>query len=509
MMIPAALDQLSPDELRQLLVQSHAALQLKEQELRQRQHKIDLLTFELAYYKRQRYGAKAEQWPEEQRLLFAETRETDLTALTEELSRLSAPETPRTLSPARRHPLPAHLPRTDIHHEPDSTHCPCGGSMQRIGEDVAEKLDYTPGVFTVERHIRGKWVCRTCDTLRQAPVPAHVIDKGIPTTGLLAQVLVAKYQDHLPLYRLEGIFGRAGHAIPQSTLAQWVGQMGVVLQPLVEALKAELLTYSVLHADETPVAMLDPGAGKTRRAYLWSYSIGALEPVRAVVYDFAESRAGRHAQVFLDHWRGTLVCDDYAGYKALIADGVTEAGCMAHARRKFFELHTSHQSQLAAVALGYFQRLYALEGLLAEVSAEERQSQRQAHATPVLSEFHDWLMTQRLRVPPGSGTARAMDYTLKRWQALTQYLRDGQVPIDNNWIENQIRPIALGRKNWLFAGSLRAGQRAAAIMTLIQSARLNGHDPYAYLKDVLTRLPTHPNSQIKELLPHYWCPSAA
>lgn len=508
MMIPASLDQLTPDELRQLLAQSQADLRLKEQELQQRQHKIDQLTFELAYYKRQRYGAKAEQWPEEQRLLFAETRETDLTALTEELSRLSAPATPRISSPARRHPLPADLPRTDIHHEPDHTDCACGRTMQRIGEDVAEKLDYTPGVFMVERHVRGKWVCRTCDTLVQAPVPAHVIDKGIPTTGLLAQVLVAKYQDHLPLYRLEGIFGRAGYAIPQSTLAQWVGQMGVALQPLVEALKAELLTCPVLHADETPVAMLDPGAGKTRRAYLWSYSIGALERVKAVVYDFAESRAGRHAQAFLGDWRGTLVCDDYSGYKALIADGVTEAGCMAHARRKFFELHTSHQSQLATVALGYFQQLYALEAPLVEVSAEERQRQRQELAIPVLESFHDWLTTQRLCIPTGSGTARAMDYTLKRWQALTQYVRDGQVPIDNNWIENQIRPIALGRKNWLFAGSLRAGQRAAAIMSLIQSARLNGHEPYAYLKDVLTRLPTHPNSKIIELLPHHWTPAS-
>ena len=180
---------------------------------------------------------------------------------------------------------------------------------------------------------------------------------------------------------------------------------------------------------------------------------------------------------------------------------------MAHARRKFFELHASHQSQLATVALGYFQQLYALEAQLAEVSAEERQRQRQELATPILAQFHDWLTTQRLCIPTGSGTARAMDYTLKRWQALTQYVRDGQVPIDNNWIENQIRPIALGRKNWLFAGSLRAGQRAAAIMSLIQSARLNGHEPYAYLKDVLTRLPTHPNSKIAELLPHHWTPA--
>ena len=193
----------------------------------------------------------------------------------------------------------------------------------------AQKLDYTPGTFSVERHIRGKWVCPACETLVQVPVPAHVIDKGLLTAVLLAQVRVAKYQDHLPLYCQEAIFGRAGLAIPQTTLAQWVGQMGVQLQPLVDALKTELLAFPVLHADETPLAMLDPGAGGTHRAYLWSYSIGAHDPVRAVIYDFADSRAGKHAQDFLGDWRGTLVCDDYAGYKAVIAQGVTEAGCMA------------------------------------------------------------------------------------------------------------------------------------------------------------------------------------
>ena len=306
--------------------------------------------------------------------------------------------------------LPPELPRTEIHHEPESTTCTCGCQMQRIGEDIAEKLDYTPGVFTVERHIRGKWVCRQCETLVQAPVPAHVIDKGIPTTGLLAHVLIAKYLDHLPLYRQEGIFGRAGLPIPQSTLAEWVGQMGVTLQPLVDALKSEMLTYPVLHADETPVAMLDPGAGKTHRAYLWSYSIGAFEPVKAVIYDFADSRAGKHAREFLGDWRGTLVCDDYAGYKALIADGVTEAGCMAHARRKFFDLHANNQSQIAEQALVYIQKLYQVEREVAELDPDERQRIRQAQAKPILDEFHGWLTRHRLQVPNGSSTAKAIDY---------------------------------------------------------------------------------------------------
>ncbi len=245
--------------------------------------------------------------------------------------------------------------------------------------------------------------------------------------------------------------------------------MGVTLQPLVDALKTEMLTYPVLHADETPVAMLNPGAGKTHRAYLWSYSIGAFEPVKAVIYDFADSRAGKHAREFLGDWRGTLVCDDYAGYKALIADGVTEAGCMAHARRKFFDLHANNQSQIAEQALITIQKLYQVEREVADLSPDERQRIRQLQAKPILDEFHDWLTRHRCQVPNGSSTAKAIDYSLKRWTALAHYIGDGQVPIDNNWIENRIRPIATGRKNWLFAGSLRAGKRAAAIMSLIQS----------------------------------------
>ncbi len=257
-------------------------------------------------------------------------------------------------------------------------------------------------------------------------------------------------------------------------------------------------------AEQTPVALLNPGSGKTDRAYLWSYSIGAFEPIKAVIYDFAESRAGQHARDFLGDWRGTLVCDDYAGYKALFSSGITEAGCMAHARRKFFELHTQNQSLIAGQALDDFGQLYQIERDAAGFTPTERQQLRQSQAKPIADHLHTWLIQQRQKVPNSSASAKAIDYTLKRWAALTRYLSDGQIPIDNNWIENQIRPIALGRKNWLFAGSLRSGKRAAAIMSLIQSAKLNGHDPHAYLKDVLTRLPSQPNSRIGELLPHRW-----
>lgn len=500
----AQLQALNDEQLRDLACGLIGQMQSQQRELLWRQSKIDKLTHELAMYKRWRFGARSERLSAEQARLFEESMDADLAAIEAQLEQVASEQPLAEKGRPRRQPLPPHLPRRDIYHEPQSTTCRCGCALKRIGEDIAEKLDYSPGEFSVERHIRGKWVCAQCETLIQAPMPAQVIDKGIPTAGLLAHVLVTKYADHQPLYRLSGILERAGVLIPPSTLGQWVGVGAVTLQAVVDALKAELLTRRVLHADETPVAMLDPGAGKTHRAYLWSYSTTVFDTIKAVIYDFAASRAGKHAQAFLGDWRGTLVCDDYSGYKALLAQGITEAGCMAHARRKFFDLHVNHQSHIAGEALEIFGQLYGVERESAQLDAEQRLQIRQAKARPIADALHAWLTAQRRRVPEGSAIAKAIDYSLNRWAALTRYLVDAKVPIDNNWVENRIRPVALGRNNWLFAGSLRAGQRAAAIMSLIQSAKLNGHDPYAYLRDVLERLPTHPARRIDELLPHRW-----
>ncbi|MBQ0933648.1 IS66 family transposase [Ideonella alba] len=495
-------------------------IQRQEREAAFKQATIDKLTHEMAVLKRLKFAAKSEAFSAEQKSLIEETIDADLAALAREIEQ----QTPETKAPQdkqgpKREKLPAHLPRREIRHEPESTTCGCGCAMKRIGEDVAEKLDYQPGVFTVERHIRGKWVCAQCETLVLAPVAPHIIDKGIPTSGLLAQVLVAKFLDHLPLYRQEAIFERAGLAIARSTLAQWVGECGAQLQPLVDALTAELLRHEVLHADETPVAMLKPGNGKTHRAYLWSYCTTSFNPVKTVVFDFAESRGGQHVREFLGlpgsaqapGWTGRLVTDDFSGYKACFDMGVTEVGCMAHARRKFHELWANHGSQVGEQALKFFVALYDVERDVRELATDERKTIRQERARPIADALQQWLVQQRQKVPDGSATARAIDYSLKRWIALTRYIDDGDLPIDNNWVENQIRPIAIGRSNWLFAGSLRAGKRAAAVMSLVHSARLNGVDPYAYLKDVLERLPTLPASRIAGLLPHRWqtCPVAA
>ena len=514
---PKALDSLSATQLRDL-----ASTLFNE--LRFKQALIDKLTHEMRVLKRLRFQAKSEHFTADQAQLFEEDTEADSQALAVQIDALTPQSDEPTLERAdrgvaKRRALPPEFPRQEIHHEPSSTECSCGCAMQRIGEDVSEKLHYTPGVFSVERHIRGKWVCRACEKLIQAPVPAHVIDKGLPTTGLLAQVIVSKYIDHLPLHRQEYVFTRAGYPIARSTMAQWVGEIGQQLQPLVDAMRQWLLSRPVLHADETPVAMLAPGKGKTQRAYLWGYCSTIYDQFPAVVFDFADSRSGKHAGRFLGvdeqtpkdrQWQGHLVVDDFSGYKHLFTQGVKEAGCLAHARRKFFELWASHKSAVGERALNYFKDLYkAEEGLIGVEKAEARRRWRQTHAKPVAETLRQWLVAQRAAVPNGSATARAIDYSLKRWQALFRYLDDGDLPPDNNRVENLIRPIAIGRSNWLFAGSLRAGERAAAIMSLLHTARLNGHEPYAYLKDVLERLPTHPASRIQELLPYHWQPASA
>ena len=516
-----ALDHLPPEQLRALAAQLMQRVETLDHQvgtlgktvetmgkkINRDQAVIEKLTHEIAQLKRFKFAKRSEQLSPQQASLLDDLIDTDIAAIEVELQALqTAPAQTEKKQKPKRTALPAEFPRTLIHHEPDNTHCPCGCALKRIGEDVSEKLDYTPGVFTVERHVRGKWVCDDCETLIQAPVPAQIIDKGIPTAGLLAHVMIAKFGDHLPLYRQESIFGRAGLAIPRSTLAQWVGVTGVQLQPVVDALRDVVLGQSVVHADETPVQMLAPGSKKTHRSYVWAYATSQFCKTAAVVYDFSPSRAGEHARNFLQDWRGKLVCDDFGGYKASFELGVTEIGCMAHARRKFYELHVTNKSMLAEQALRYIQLLYEIESEARDLEPDLRRQIRQEKAVPVMDRLHAWMMAQRDLVPEGSAISKALNYSLKRWAALSRYLDDGAVPIDNNWAENQSRPWALGRKNWLFAGSLRSGKRAAAIMSLIQSARLNGHDPYAYLKDVLTRLPTQLASDIDQLLPHKWQP---
>jgi transposase len=506
MQLPRDFAQMNAQELRDLATALYTQVTQKDQELKTKQLKIDQLTHEMAVLKRWRFGRRSEQLDPAQRSLLDESIDEDLEAIELELEVLRGKPLEPVKGTPRRTALPAHLPQRVVCHEPDQTVCRCGCQLERIGEDVSERLDYTPGSFLVERHVRGKWVCRDCETLIQAPVPAQIIDKGIPTAGLLAHILVSKFADHIPLYRLEGILARAEVTVPRSTLGAWVGVCGVQLDPLAAAMKTELLQRSVLHADETPVPMLKPGLGHTHRAYLWTYGTTQFDPSPLVVYDFAETRGGHHARAFLGGWSGKLVCDDFSGYKALFKRGVIEVGCLAHARRKFAELQDKQSTQIASDALPFYGLLYDIETMAREqaLDATARQRLRQQHARPIANHLREWLTHQRRKVPDGSAVAKAINYSLKRWDALTRYIDDGDLPVDNNWLENRIRPVTLGRGNWMFAGSLRAGQRSAVIISLIQSAKLNGHDPYRYLKDVLQRLPTHPASRLQDLLPHRW-----
>jgi transposase len=492
---------LAPNDLTAALPPwAQAWIQTLQAELKLRELKIQQLTLELAHHKRLRFGVKSEALSPEQRDLFQETVIEDGAAIA---AQQSLALTPRRARPTGRKPLPAELPRIEHRHEPASCTCAeCGRELVKIGEDVSEQLDVEPARFFVHRHIRPQYACRTCETVTAAAVPPALIDGGLAAPGLHAWVLIQKYLDHLPLYRIERISARQGVPIARSTLAQWVGDLGVRLEPLYDRLVALLKAGTVLHADETPVQQLDPGAGKTKRAYLWAYRSNDLQRAPPmVVFDYQGSRSGAHARAFLHGWRGHLMVDDFSGYKGLFGTAITELACLAHCRRKFFDLHAAGAHPVAAEVLRRIGELYAIEAQARAGPVAERLALRQAEAAPRLSALHDYLSAERLRTASGSALARAIDYSLKRWAALQRYLADGALPIDNNPAENAIRPIALGRKNWLFVGSERAGRRAATIQSLLATAKLNGLEPHAWLKDTLEKLPAWPYSRIDELLP--------
>ena len=502
--------------LQQLIAQLHTELKFK-------QTRIEALNFEVARLKRWRFGSSSESLDGgTQAVLFdalvADTRIED-EAQAEERQRLALLLAAAAAQPAPkpaprravRSALPATLPRIDHHHELQETNCACGQPLKRIGQDVSEQLDCVPAKFFVLRHIRGKYACACCQTIQAAALPAQIIDKGIPAPGLLAQVVIAKHDDHLPLYRQEEIYARSGVHIARSSMAQWVGICGQRLAPLAQALHEYILTQRVIHADETSVSLLAPGRGKTKRAYMWVYRttdyVDTNGRGRAVLFDFTTGRGGEHPRRVLQSFCGTLVTDDFSGYHALGAQGVSAALCMAHARRKLFEAYKLNNSPIAGQAVALIAKLYEIERVAKGLDPPARQQLRQQQSEVLTQALHTWLSEQRLKLVKADATARAIDYTLSNWRALTRFLQDGEVPIDNNAAENAVRPLVLGRKNWLFVGTQQAGERAAVIMSLIESAKLNGHDPWAYLKDVFERLPTFKQRDIEQLLPHHWRPA--
>jgi transposase len=515
-----------------LISQLQQQVQSQAREIAWRDVKLDKLNFELARLKRWKFGAKTEAMTAEQRALFAETLVEDEASLQAQLAELQAvlpetlkaPKAPR--AKPRRQALPAHLRRVEHRHEPENTNCPtpeCGQPMQRIGQDVSEKLDIVPAEFFVHRHIYGKWACRCCQLIRQEPAEPDVVDGGIPASGLVAHTLISRFVDHLPYYRQEPINARSGVHTPRSTLATWGGAGGAKLEPLYEALRHFILGSRVLHADETPIPLLDPGSGKTKRAYIWAWARSHHDPNPGVIYEFCLGRGAQYPVAFLGGkrgprpqpaWNGTLLTDQYAAYKAVLDVKVHPqrkgAACAAHARRRFEELSggsgSGSASSVALEAVQRWARIYRAEAAYTDMDEAQRREARLRLSKPLWDEFALWLRLQRRQVLDGSKIAEAIDYSLNAWAQLTLHLSDGAVAIDNNLIERQIKPWKLGAKNWLFVGSELAGHRAAVVMSLVQSAKMNGLDPWAYLRDVLARIHSHPSHRIDELLPHRWRP---
>ena len=495
-----------PEALLALLIESRSENAKLRATVVHHEALIDKLKLQLARLRRMQFGRSSEKLAAEieQLELLIEELETPTPAqvkagwVSPPVSDADPIKAPRT--------LPEHLPREAVVHEVSCTCTTCGGALRRIGEDVSEMLEFVPEQWKVIRHVRPKYACGNCHTLAQAPAPIRPIARGMAGPGVLAHVLVAKYCDHLPLYRQSEIYARSGVEIERSTLADWVGGSAALLAPLVEILGSHVLGGAKLHADDTPVPVLSPGLGKTKTGRLWTYVRDdrphAGEAPPAVLFHYSPDRKGEHPRHHLTSFAGTLQADGYAGFHHLYEGGrIREAACWAHVRRKFFDIHHANGSPIAREAIERIATLYAIEKTISGQPPDVRTAERQSRAGPLLDALKIWLHESLLKLSAKSELAGAIRYATSRWPALTRYRDDGTLEIDNNAAERALRAVALGRKNYLFCGSDVGGERAAAIYSLIGSAKLNSLDPEAYLRHVIERIAEHPASKLAELLP--------
>jgi transposase len=493
------------------LLSTENKLTTTQEQLQSREREIEHLQLLLAKLHRMQFGRKSEKLQRqieqlELRLEELESNRSEKECNAAEPAPVIASSTPAAAKPTRR-ALPDHLPRQTRRHEPKETVCPqCQGELRRLGEDVSEMLEYVPASFVVIRQLRTKLSCTKCDCIVQAEAPSRPIERGLAGPGLLAHVLVSKYCDHLPLYRQSEMYARQDVELERSTLADWVGGCSQLLSPLVEALSRYVLAASKLHADDTPVPVLSPGNGKTKTGRLWTYvrddRPAGDKAAPAVWFAYSADRKGEHPERHLEKFRGTLQADAYAGFNQLYENGrIQQAACWAHVRRKFYDLEQAHASPVAREALVRIGALYGIEETIRGKPPDERRAVRQAQSKPLLDSLRQWFEATLSKLSRKSETTVAIRYALSRWDALLRYIEDGDIEIDNNAAERSLRGVALGRKNYLFAGSDTGGERAAVIYSLIGSAKLTGLDPEAYLREVLTRIADYPINRIEELLP--------
>ena len=514
-MIPASLpdlDALDVEALKALVIAKHS--ELLEQH-KSNTHEIEHLKLVIEKYRRMIFGRKSEKLTGELEQLEFRLEELETAQAAEEAAQAATeaaqPPTTQTDSKRRsrpaRKPLPEDLPREVVTHLPAHSCCPdCGGALRQFGEDVSEQLERIPASFKVIRHVRPKFACAGCESVVEAPAPARPIDRGLPGPSLLAHVLVSKYADHLPLYRQSQIYAREGIDLDRSTLAGWVGAASELLTPLVDEIKKHVLAAAKIHADDTPVPVLAPGNGKTKTGRLWTYvrddRPAGVSTAPAVWFAYSEDRKGEHPRRHLKNFKGALQADAYSGFHHLYGDGVIyEVACWAHTRRKFHDIHVAHASPTTTEALARIGALYGIEEQIRGKPAELRCSVRQTRSKPLLDELRQWMDKTLRSLSTKSETAGAIRYALSHWRALTRYVDDGLLEIDNNSAERALRAVAIGRKNYLFMGADSGGQRAASLYSLIGTAKLNGLDPAFYLRTILATIAEHPINRIEELLP--------